>query len=677
MTAHQPRAVERSPRKSPVRLVLLSVGIALALLLIFATLWPLSNDENRQRLRESFAADHNDANEPPRINDDPRQDGWKTEAFSGAAEQQLGKLAKGLLASRATTDVTGSAALNGLLGSEFQSAALRPKSLQVRFEDHGLIVRRPALEGAAGESTGQLLYRGPNGLLQSWQSLAEWLGAGADIDLQLKIFRVELLPGNAAADRQGAPQGEAMTDVLFTIRATSKSQRRQAQGVWRCHWTWSAQSPDPHSPDPHTPDAQSPPVGKSGMATEARSPATTSAGIAPLLRRIEIREYEEVEARGRWQFVDCTEAALAGNDCYAEQIVPGLDHWLERAANVFDRTRIGGLGLAVGDVNGDGRDDLYLCDQGALPNRLFLQGAGGRLTDVSRTWGVDWLDQSTCGLLVDLDNDGDQDLVVGTKTAVLMMENDENRQFQLREKRSELADVYSLSAADYDNDGLLDIYVCCYSKEGYDQVTEYASPVPYHDATNGGANALIRNEGEWRFRDVSQQCGLEANNHRWSFAAGWEDFDNDGDLDLYVANDYGPNSLYRNDDGAFLDIAAAAGVEDFGAGMSVVWSDYNHDGWIDLYVSNMFSTAGSRIAHQQKFKPDAPPQVRAAYQRMAKGNTLFENRGDGTFKDVSHQAAVARARWAWGTAAVDVNNDSWEDLIVANGYITGTDTRDL
>jgi hypothetical protein len=202
-------------------------------------------------------------------------------------------------------------------------------------------------------------------------------------------------------------------------------------------------------------------------------------------------------------------------------------------------------------------------------------------------------------------------------------------------------------------------------------------PVPYHDANNGGANVMLRNEGDFAFRDVTKQCGLDANNRRFSQAAAWEDFDNDGDPDLYVANDFGRNNLYRNDGGVFTDIAAQAGVEDLSAGMSVSWADYNRDGRMDLYVGNMFSSAGNRISYQRRFKSGAADETVAGFRRHARGNSLFENLGDGTFRDVSVACGATMGRWAWASPFVDLNNDGWQDLIVANGYVTNDDSGDL
>ncbi|MGY8691027.1 MAG: FG-GAP repeat domain-containing protein, partial [Verrucomicrobiales bacterium] len=148
--------------------------------------------------------------------------------------------------------------------------------------------------------------------------------------------------------------------------------------------------------------------------------------------------------------------------------------------------------------------------------------------------------------------------------------------------------------------------------------------------------------------------------------------------DLYVANDFGRNNFYRNDSGRFTDIAAKVGIEDLSAGMSVSWGDYNQDGLMDLYVGNMFSSAGNRVAYQRQYRSKLNPSAHQAFRRHARGNTLFENRGDGTFRDVTLPARVNMGRWSWSSNFVDVNNDSHEDLLVANGMVTSDDdTGDL
>ena len=136
-----------------------------------------------------------------------------------------------------------------------------------------------------------------------------------------------------------------------------------------------------------------------------------------------------------------------------------------------------------------------------------------------------------------------------------------------------------MAAADYDRDGRVDLYLCCYVY--FQSEDQYRYPLPYHDARNGPPNFLFHNRltaaGRY-FEDVTAQSGINHNNDRYSFAPAWCDFDGDGWPDLYVANDFGRNNLYRNHAGKFRDRSRAAGVEDVGPGMSAAWFDYDGDG---------------------------------------------------------------------------------------------------
>ena len=183
--------------------------------------------------------------------------------------------------------------------------------------------------------------------------------------------------------------------------------------------------------------------------------------------------------------------------------------------------------------------------------------------------------------------------------------------------------------------------------------------------------------GNLEFRDVTEATGMNKSNSRYSFAASWEDYDNDGDQDLYVANDYGRNCLYRNDGGSFTEVASALRLEDTSSGMSVSWADFNLDGQMDVYTSNMFSSAGNRITYQKQFKPGLPEDIRRQFQHIAIGNSLFEGVAGQPFRDVGLQAGVNMGRWAWGSKFVDFNNDGRDDILVANGFITTEDTGDL
>ncbi|MDB4505274.1 VCBS repeat-containing protein [bacterium] len=391
----------------------------------------------------------------------------------------------------------------------------------------------------------------------------------------------------------------------------------------------------------------------------------------PALRKIQVEKFETVFSKEPW-FQDATLSTIGFNPRFDAQVMHGIEYWSERITRIGDLAMSGHHGLAVGDVNGDGLEDLYVCDGGSLPNQLYLQQPDGTAKEVAAEWSVAWLEDSRSALLVDLDNDGDQDLVVATIAMIAFAENIENKKFQLRGGFPGAPYPFSLSAADFDNDGDLDIYTCVYSagddsasgKRGF----EATSPVPFNDAENGGRNVLLANLGDFKFGDFTQQVGLDQNNTRWSFAASWEDFDRDGDPDLYVANDFGRNCFYRNDKGTFTNIAPTTGVEDMAAGMSVSWGDYNRDGQADLLIGNMFSSAGRRVAFQRDFDKGKTG--------MARGNSLFSANED-TFQDVSISSGITNGGWAWSSGFADLNNDGWQDLVVANGYLTNTRDDDL
>lgn len=389
----------------------------------------------------------------------------------------------------------------------------------------------------------------------------------------------------------------------------------------------------------------------------------------PRLLKVEVVKFETVLANEQW-FIDATSSVIGSNVRFETQVLHGIDYWAQRITRIGDLSMTGHHGLAVGDVNGDGLEDLYVCDGGSLPNQLYLQQPDGTAKEVAADWGVAWLEDSRSALLIDLDNDGDQDLVVATIAMIAFAENLDNQAFELRGGFPGAPYPFSMSAADYDSDGDLDLYTCIYSAG--DQTTkrgfEASSPTPFNDAENGGRNILLANLGNFQFTDVTKQVGLDQNNNRWSFAAAWEDFDRDGDPDLYVANDFGRNCLYLNDKGRFSNIAEKAGVEDMAAGMSVAWGDTNRDGLPDLLVGNMFSSAGQRVSFQRKYE--------AGKKRMARGNTLFTSSKDG-FKDTSIESGITNGGWAWSSGFADLNNDGWEDLVVANGYLSNTRDDDL
>ena len=505
-------------------------------------------------------------------------------------------------------------AIDFLVGDDFSCSVLRPDRLTEVLNTPSIIVQRWEQSVTTDLAP---VYRGSSGLVEALKHLLYDLGTGLEFRAHFKLYRIE------------------QTDDLFTTRVffealdRTASRGLQQNAVWRCQWT-----------------------------------PGTSSRESPILRSIAIETFEQVVAvcPGGSMFVDCTESAMGANVTYEQQILMGLSVYALH-------------GLAVGDANGDDLEDVYVCDAGGLPNRLYLQNQDGTVTDVSSQAGVDWLEQSMSALFIDLNNDGHQDLVVATAPAVIMAENDGSGRFVPRGGTSSVFNPLAMCAADYDDDGDLDVYVCGYAPSS-ERSQGLPAPLPYHDANNGGTNILLRNEGNFKFKDVTTEVGLDQNNTRYSQAAAWEDYDNDGDMDLYVANDFGRNNLYQNVGGRFHDVAGEVGVEDIASGMSVAWGDYNLDGWMDLYVSNMFSAAGSRVTYQRNFAPGHSAVLKSV-QRMARGNSLFANSTDGTFHDVSETAAVTMGRWAWASKFADLNNDTWPDLIVANGFVSNEDTEDL
>lgn len=554
-------------------------------------------------------------------NDAPKEDSWKTEEFAEAASGQLSLLADAVKASLKQTSID----LGGLISSSFSCSRLRPEAMETKFDSPAISVSQwrreetpPALDGSL-ETLGEELA-----------VLAAPFRDATEIHVKFKIYGVQ------------AEDELITTKVIYQASGRFDDRSIQQSAEWTCRW-------------------------RQAVAEQA-----------PLLDQISLEEFEEVTGRAPTGtlFADCTESVFRNEDSFARQILPGIDYWRGGIQAQHGVYPYGHHGVAVGDANGDGLDDIYACQPAGLPNRLYLQNRDGTVTDASKASGVDWLDRSRGALLIDIDNDDDQDLAVVVNNMILIMENDGTGKFSEQTSVRPTGDAGALVAADYDLDGDLDIFVVSYGQRFLSD-GESSGPIPYHDANNGGPNMLLRNDGSWTFTDVTKTSGLDVNNRRWSFAASWEDYDGDGDADLYVANDFGRNNLYRNDEGTFVDAAAEAGVEDIAAGMSASWGDYDQDGKIDLYVGNMFSSAGLRISDQARFHADAPSQTRAAFRRHARGNSLFRNAGNGTFQDVSEEAGVTLGRWAWGSNFVDINNDGLEDLVVVNGFVTGSDTDDL
>jgi hypothetical protein len=569
--------------------------------------------------------------------DDPQSDGWKTEIFGDHAKHQLLDGVRALLRGAEAAEIS------KFVEEDVRTSILTPEAEPV-FDNGNFRVWRSRADDGIGVGADS----GIAAIAAAFARIRERFLAPADARVEVKIFRIAT-PG----------PDDFRTTAYVAISGATADGRTEVHGTWQNAWR--------HVDSDH-------PRIASFLAESIEQ--TTYLRPSPL-------------------FSDITEAVFAGCESWETQILTGLDEWAGRIQDNRYFSLSGTPGLAIGDVNGDGLDDLYLCQEGGLPNRLFIRTAEGTMRDASAGSGADWVESTRSALLVDLDGDGKNDLAAAVYRALVLAKGDGAGRFSVRAALPTSSDTMSLSASDFDRDGDLDLYLCAYNA---DDISTESGPVSlraaegfvYHDSNDGAPNVLFRNDSprsgagdaDWLFVDATAELGLDVNNRRYSFAAAWEDFDRDGDQDLYVANDFGRNNLYRSDradDGSvrFVDVAVETGSEDSASGMSVSWGDYNRDGWPDIYVGNMFSSAGGRIAFQPSFKPEAREEVRTRIQRFARGNTLLENLEGKRFADESEFAGVTMGRWAWSSSFVDIDSDGWEDLLVANGYITTEDSSDL
>jgi Flp pilus assembly protein TadD/peroxiredoxin len=391
---------------------------------------------------------------------------------------------------------------------------------------------------------------------------------------------------------------------------------------------------------------------------------------------------EENISRSKARFFEEITASMLGScESHKTQLLHGTDYWRTVLDGASGIGVYGNNGVAAGDFDNDGFDDLYVCQPSGLPNRLYRNRGDGTFVDVTDKSGVAVLDATSCALFADLQNRGLQDLLVVCDSGPLLFLNRGNGTFEHQPDAFAFAKppqgTFTHAAlADYDRDGRLDVYFCLYTY--YLGLDQYHYPSPYFDARNGPPNFLFHNEGNGKFVDRTEAAGLNAENDRFSFACAWGDASGNGWPDLYVANDFGRSNLYRNNgNGTFTAVSDEANVNDVGAGMSACWLDAENNGKQDIYVSNMWSAAGQRISELENFQTGGSAEIKSFYRRHARGNSLYKNLGGGKFKNVSSEAGVEMGRWAWSSDSWDFDHDGFADVYVTNGYISGSAPQEL
>jgi enediyne biosynthesis protein E4 len=331
-----------------------------------------------------------------------------------------------------------------------------------------------------------------------------------------------------------------------------------------------------------------------------------------------------------------------------------------------------GSGVALFDYDNDGRLDIFAVNgaslsdptrKGTIPqktgpkswNRLFHQKQDGTFEDVTEKAGVQGTGYGMGVAVGDYDNDGYEDLYVTAYGGNKLYHNNGDGTFSdVTEKAGVGGSGWSTSAAwvDLDNDGLLDLVVLRYMEWDFDDVwcgqrregyRSYCTPDVFHPISP----LVYHNEGNGRFVEVAQKTGFGEPGKGLGIA--FADYDRDGHIDVFIANDSMPEFLYRNKgDGTFENVALPAGVAVDGeghtyAGMGVDFSDYNNDGLPDLLVTDL------------------------ANQMYA----LYRNNGDGTFSYETYSSGIGRITMAhsgWGVRFFDYDNDGWKDLLIVQGH---------
>ena len=347
----------------------------------------------------------------------------------------------------------------------------------------------------------------------------------------------------------------------------------------------------------------------------------------------------------RWEMITITTASA--DRLLMEDVTPktGIDttHLYDNWAGENRPFVVTPGGIYAGDPNGDGKIDLLVTDQSSP--HLYINQGNGAFVDQAAELGLR-LERPIGGmaLFVDLDNDGDEDLILGR-----WIHENRNGHFIQRRALPVGAMATGYVAGDYDRDGLVDIYVA------------YAAPAPHEGAArrvswvddqSGPGNQLFKNLGDFRFADTTKAANASAG-HRSCFTAAWLDANDDLWPDLYVVNELGNNVLLVNQqNGTFREQHVGPKFDGFAMGLAV--GDLANSGRIDLYLGNMKSKVGQRVVGN--LPPGAySDDIVEHMKKWVGGNILLANTGDSKFEE--RPCGIEGGGWSYGPAVIDFDGD--------------------
>ncbi len=408
------------------------------------------------------------------------------------------------------------------------------------------------------------------------------------------------------------------------------------------------------------------------------------------LRSLEENKQKQIQASKAWKAFH----EFQFSDQYEESGLRFEQRPVDDAAKNYKAVHYDhGTGLAVADVDGDGRLDIYFVNQ-IGGNELWRNLGGGKFENITATAGVG-LEDKICvtASFADMDNDGLPDLFVTTvRTGNSLFKNLGHGKFQDGTLESGLGigpARHSSGAVffDFNNDGLLDLFltnVGVYTtnekgRGGFYRGREDAFQ-GWRFRTRSEPSILYQNQGGGKFKDVSTETGLE---HRgWSGDATFCDLNEDGYPDLYVLSMSGEDKYYENDRGKrFVEKTAAYFPKTPWGSMGVKFFDFDLDSRMDLFVTDMHSDmTGTQIkAGERDYSPRFEKQKSEAWcsiewsaENLAKatncilGNAFYQNQGQGKFIEVSDKIG-AETFWPWGISVADLNADGYEDVFVSAG----------